>query len=141
MESCLYCSSIMKQKRINDAASTTRLLAVTWLLPLIVVIEPKVGNQIFSTHPAERVLQFHELNKEIVFRIQAGRGHWRLEVERKPLLDAPHARAPGQVQQQRQILDDRGCEDRVAAHEVHFDLHRIAKPSEDVDVVPSLFGI
>jgi hypothetical protein len=36
---------------------------------------------------------------------------------------------------------DRSSEDRVAAEEVNLDLHRIAHPAEDVDVIPSLLVV
>ena len=37
---------------------------------------------------AQRVLQLHQLNEQVVLRIQPGRVHRALEVEREPLLDA-----------------------------------------------------
>src|SRR5258705_9209534 len=46
-----------------------------------------------------------------------------------------------QIEKQHEVEDQRCCKDRVAAEEVYFDLHRIAEPSEDIDIVPSLFGI
>jgi hypothetical protein len=42
---------------------------------LVVVLEAEVGNQGLALYVAERVLQFHQLNEEIVFRIQPGSGH------------------------------------------------------------------
>src|SRR6202158_4585632 len=46
-----------------------------------------------------------------------------------------------QVEKQHEV-EDQGCgEYRIAAEEVYFDLHRIAEPSEDIDIVPSLLGI
>src|SRR4029077_2625762 len=45
------------------------------------------------------------------------------------------------VEEEHEIEDDRRRENRIAAQEVHLDLHGIAKPSEDIDVVPTLFVI
>src|SRR5215813_7136324 len=51
----------------------------------------------------QRVFHLHQLDEQIVLRIQAGRRHRALEVERQPLLDPRHARALRQVHEQRQI--------------------------------------
>jgi hypothetical protein len=40
------------------------------------------------------------------------------------------------VGEEREIEHDRRGEDRIPAEEVHLDLHGIAHPAEDVDVVP-----
>src|SRR6185437_7370236 len=49
--------------------------------------------------------------------------------------------ALGKIHQQDQIERD-GCgEDGVAAEKIDLDLHRIAKPAEDVDVIPTFFII
>ena len=47
----------------------------------------------------------------------------------------------GEVQEERQVQDDRGGQDGVAAEEVHLDLHGVAHPSEDVDGVPALLVV
>src|SRR6266852_1548652 len=100
-----------------------------------------MGDQILATHPAQRVLELHELNENVVLGIDLGRMHRRLEVERQPFLDSAHAGAMRQVEKQHEVEDQRRSEDRVAAEEIYFDLHRITQPSEDIDIVPSLFGI
>ena len=46
-----------------------------------------------------------------------------------------------EVHEQREVEDDRRREDRVAAEEVDLDLHRVAEPPEDVDVVPALLVV
>ena len=48
---------------------------------------------------------------------------------------------PRQIQEEQQVEDDRRREDRVAAQEVDLDLHRLAEPADDVDVVPALLGV
>ena len=40
-----------------------------------------------------------------------------------------------------QIEDDRRRQDRVATQEVDLDLHRVAEPAEDVDVVPAFLVV
>src|SRR5207302_2637159 len=51
---------------------------------LIVVFLPQVRNQIRAHHPAQRVLQLHGLDEQVMFGIQPRRGHGRLEVEAQP---------------------------------------------------------
>src|SRR4029453_17646016 len=79
------------------------------------------------------------LNEKVVLRIQPWRVHRALEVEGQPLLDAGHSCTLRQIEKQGGIQHDRGREDAVAAQEVHLQLHRISKPTEDVNVVPPLF--
>ena len=66
---------------------------------------------------------------------------WGLQVEGKPLLHTRLAGPVGQVQEEREVQDDRCGQNRVTAQEVHLDLHRVAHPSEDVDVVPPLLVV
>ena len=73
--------------------------------------------------------------------IELGGGHGAFEVEAEPLLDAGPAGALGEIEQEREVENDGRGEDRVAAEEVDLHLHRIAAPAEEVDVVPSLFGV
>src|SRR5258706_3059149 len=103
-----------------------------------------VRYELLDLEVTQRVLQLHGLNEEVVLGIKPGRGHRRLEVEAQPLLDTDAAqfrRTLGQVHKQNQIQNNRRGQDRVAAEEVELDLHRIAEPSEDVDVVPTLFVV
>src|SRR5258708_36526580 len=68
----------------------------------------------------------------------------RLEIEAQPLLDADgfeRWRALGKVEEQHQVERDGSGKDRVAAEEINLDLHRIAEPSENVDVVPAFLVI
>src|SRR5215207_3068627 len=81
------------------------------------------------------------LDEEVLFGIELRQRHRALEVEREPLLYTAHAHSLGQVQEQREVQDYRGGEDRVAGQEVYLDLHRVAEPAEDVYVVPTLFGV
>src|SRR5690242_18354741 len=67
--------------------------------------------------------------------------HGSLKVKRQPLLDAAHARALRQVHKQYQIQDQRCRQNRIAAQEVDLDLHGVAQPTENVDIVPPLLGV
>jgi hypothetical protein len=83
-------------------------------------------------------------NEQIVLRIDAGAVLGILEVEAEPLLDAEAAqrrRAGREIHEEAEIERQRSGEDGVAAEEIDLDLHRIAEPAEDVDVVPTLFVI
>src|SRR5207302_6144674 len=64
---------------------------------LVVVLDAEVGDELFPFEPAERVLQLHQLNEQVVFGGEAGRRHRALEIEGKPFLDAVHVRALGEV--------------------------------------------
>src|SRR6266849_8732023 len=107
----------------------------------VVILLPQVRDQVLAHHPAQRVLQFHQLNEQIMLGIQVRRGHRRLEIETQPLLNPAHPRALRQIQEQNQIEHDGRRQNRVAAQEIHLDLHGIAEPSEDVDVVPAFFVV
>src|SRR5512132_3262192 len=85
---------------------------------LIVVLEPQMRDELLADHVAQRVLQLHQLNEQIVLGIQAGRVHRTLEVEREPLLDPRHSRAFCEVEEQREIENDRRRQNAVATQEV-----------------------
>src|SRR6185437_4113419 len=108
---------------------------------LIVVLESEVSNQLLALHPAQSILQFHELDEDVVLGIESLSRHRRLEIERKPLLNASHSRALRQIHEQHQIQNERRREYGVAAQKIDLDLHRIAKPPENVDVIPTLLRI
>ena len=67
--------------------------------------------------------------------------HRTLEVERQPLLDARQAGALRQVEKQRDVEHDRRGENAVAAEEVDLELHVVAQPAHEIDVVPALFVV
>src|SRR5690606_15669390 len=74
-------------------------------------------------------------------RVEPGGCHRALIVEAQPLLDAAHAGALGKIHEEGEIQDERRCKDRVAAEKVDLNLHGIAEPSKDIDVVPALFFV
>src|SRR5262249_17038281 len=108
---------------------------------LIVILLSQVRDQVLSLHPTQCVLELHELDEDIVLGIQARRRHRTLEVEGKPLLHPPHAGALRQVEEQHQVQHQRRRQNRIAAEEVDLDLHRVAEPAEDIDVVPPFLGV
>src|SRR5580692_3051607 len=101
-------------------------------------------DELFAFQMAQSVLQLHQLDEQIMFGIEPGYGHWGLEVEAEPLLNAEtfqFGAALSEVEEEDQIEHDGRGQDRIAAEEVDFDLHGIAEPSEDVDVVPAFFVV
>ena len=96
-----------------------------------------------ATHLADGVLQHGVLLVEVVHGLLALRVivHGRLEEEAQEALYAVAASTCGEVAQQGEVEQQRSGKDRVAAEEVDLDLHGIAHPSEDVDVVPSLLVV
>ena len=62
-------------------------------LSSVVILKAEVGDEIFAAQVPQSILQFHELNEDVVFRVQARRSHGGLEIEREPLLHAFHAGA------------------------------------------------
>ena len=54
----------------------------------VVVLQPQMRDQLFALQMTQGVLKFHQLDEQIVLRIEAGRGHGRLEVEAEPFLDS-----------------------------------------------------
>ena len=107
----------------------------------LVIIQPGVIQHFLPDEDAQRVRELQMLDEEIVLGLQVRPREGRLEIEGQPFLDAREARAPGQVEEEEQVEDDRRREDRVAAEEVDLDLHRLAEPPDDVDVVPALLGV
>ena len=108
---------------------------------VLVVLPAEVGDLLLAHHPAQGVLQLGELDEEVVLGVEARRNHRRLVVEAQPLLDAAQAGALGEIAEQHQVEGQRRGEDRVAAEEVDLQLHRVAEPAEDVDVVPTLLVV
>jgi len=47
----------------------------------IIVLESEVRNQVFSAQMTKRVLEFHQLNKDVMLGIETGSGLRGLEVE------------------------------------------------------------
>src|SRR5438270_13046183 len=93
---------------------------------------------------AQCVFQLHQLNEEIMLGIQARSRHWRFEVKAQPFLNTNSAqswRSLCEIEEEHQVENDGRGKNRIAAKEVHFDLHGIAEPAENVDVVPSLFVV
>ena len=67
--------------------------------------------------------------------------HRSLEEEAEEALYAVASCPSSEVAQQAEVETERRCEDRVAAEEVDLDLHWVAHPSEDVNIVPTLLVV
>jgi hypothetical protein len=120
------------------------VLGGTRLFVVGVVVEAEVGDEFFAHDVAEGVFELHGLDEEVVLGVDAGGGVGVLEVEAEPFLDAEAAQAWGagcEVHEEAEIEGERRGEDGVAAEEVYLELHGVAEPAEDVDVVPTLFVI
>ena len=100
-----------------------------------------MGDQIFAAQVAQRILEFHQLDENIVLWIEARRGLRRLEVEGEPFLNTFHSGALREIQKQGEIQNDRRRQNRIAAKEVDLDLHRIAEPAKNIDIVPAFFVV
>ena len=72
-------------------------------------------DQILTLDISQRILQLHQLNEEIMLRVEAGRVHRALEVEREPLLNAAETDALRDIEEKRQVEHDRRRHDAVAA--------------------------
>src|SRR6202007_2909269 len=103
--------------------------------------QAQVRNQVLAPHPAQSVLEFHELNEYVVLRVNFRRVHGGLEIKGQPLLDAAHTGALSKVHEQNDVQHQRRGQNRIPAQEIDLDLHGVAEPPEDVDVVPTLFGV
>src|SRR5213083_393535 len=106
------------------------LLEGALLLLVFVVLDAEVRDLLLAHQPAQRVLELRLLDEEVVLGVQALRKLRALKVEGQPFLNPRQSGAAGEIE------DDRRREDGIATEEIDFDLHRIAEPSEDVDVVP-----
>jgi len=96
-----------------------------------------------ATHFADSVLQHGVLLEEVVYGnfVLSVVVHRALEEEAQEALDAVTAVASSEVAQQNEVEAERSSEDRVAAEEVDLDLHGVAHPAEDVDVVPAFLVV
>src|SRR4051812_35875684 len=95
----------------------------------VVVLKPEVGDELLAFQVAERVLQLHGLNEQIVLRIESRLGHGRFQIEAEPLLYADATQlfaALRQVQEQNQVEHNGRREDGIAAEEVNLELHWVA---------------
>src|ERR1035441_7333675 len=98
-------------------------------------------NQVLATHPTQGIFQLHQLDEDVVFGVNLRGMHGPLEVERQPFLNAAHAGALRQIHEQDEVQHQGRGQDGIAAEEIYFDLHGVAEPAEDVDVVPAFLGI
>ena len=98
-------------------------------------------DQVFPFKITEGIFQFHELDKQIMLRIELRGAHGAFKIKRQPFLNPPHPAALCQIHEQNQIKYDRRGQDAVAAEEIDLDLHGIAQPAENIDIVPAFFVV
>src|SRR5580704_1903329 len=101
-------------------------------------------DEFLATQVPQSVLQLHQLDEQVVLGIEARGGHRALEIEAEPLLNAQAlelSSALGKVEEQDQVEHNRSRQNRVTAQEVDLDLHGIAEPPKDVDIVPTFLVI
>ena len=67
--------------------------------------------------------------------------HRALEEETQEALDTEASCASGEVAEEHEVEAERSGEDGVAAEEVNLNLHWIAHPAKDIDIVPALFVV
>ena len=104
------------------------------------IVQTQVGQWLLTAKPTKGVLQLPVLDEEIVLRIQPLSGLWTLEIEGEPLLDPGKSRSRSQIQKERKVKYDGSSQNGIAAKEVELDLHGVAHPPDDIDVVPSLLA-
>ena len=98
---------------------------------------------LITSHLADSVLEHDVLVEEVVYSLLALSiiVHRTLEEETQEALYAVASGACSEVHEQREVEQQRCCEDGVAAEEVDLYLHRIAHPAEYVEIIPSLLII
>src|SRR5258708_37293683 len=105
---------------------------------LVVVLEPQVGDQLLTAEVPQSVFELHQLDEQVVFGIESRGGHRRFQVEAQPFLDAQSAQlvtALGKIEKEYQVKHDGGGKNGIPAEKIHFDLHGIAQPTKNIDVV------
>ena len=124
----------------NDGSQA--MATVTYLrILLICLIDFLVS--LITTHLADSVLEHYILLEQVV------NGdltlcvivHRALQEEAQEALSAKTTGTMSKVHEQTQVKAQRSCQDRITAQEVDLDLHGIAHPTKDVDIVPTLLII
>ena len=96
-----------------------------------------------AAHLADGILKHGVLTVQVVDSLFSNGVvvHWRLEEETEETLCAIATGTGSKVNEQTEIETYRSSKNAVAAEEVNLNLHGIAHPSEDVDIVPRLFVV
>ena len=96
-----------------------------------------------TAHFADSVFEHNVLLEEVVNRhfVLGVVVHRALKEEAEEALSTVASGTSCEVAEEHEVEAERRCEDRVAAEEVNLYLHRVAHPSEDVDVVPAFFVV
>src|SRR3569832_1733819 len=107
----------------------------------VVILKAEMSDHLFAPEVSERVLKLHQLDKKIVLGVKALRVLGSFEIERQPFLFAFLSRSLREIHNESEVECQWSGKDRIAAKENHLDLHFVAEPAKDVDVVPTLFVI
>ena len=96
-----------------------------------------------ATHLAECILQHGVLLIEVVDRLLPYPivVHRTFQEEAQEVLNAITPCTGCEIDEQTEIKTHRCCQDRVATKVIDLDLHGIAHPAEDVDIIPRLLII
>ena len=79
-----------------------------------------MGCPVLAYDGPQGILKPHLLDEEVVLRVELGQGHRALEVEREPPLDAPYPRPLRQIQEEREVQDYGGRDDRIPRQEIYL---------------------
>ena len=96
-----------------------------------------------TAHFADSVFEHNVLLEEVVNRhfVLGVVVHRALKEEAEEALSTVASGTSCEVAEEHEVEAERRCEDRVAAEEVDFNLHWIAHPTKDVDVVPTFLVV
>src|SRR5712691_4311044 len=83
------------------ASGTARVLVAS-----VVVFKAQMCNQLFAAKVAQCVLELHQLDENVMLRIEARRSLRRFKIEGQPLLDSFHPCPLCQIHQKCQIKND-----------------------------------
>lgn len=94
---------------------------------------------LIAAHLTDGILEHDVLVEKIVDRLFSlcVVVHRTLEEEAQEPLYTIAPGTCGEIAQQGEVKQQRSCEDRVSAEEVDLDLHGVAHPTENIDIVPT----
>ena len=98
---------------------------------------------LITAHYADSVFEHYILLEKVIHRnlVLCVIMHRALEEEAEESLDTIASCSLSYIAKKHEVETERSCKDRVAAEEVDLDLHGIAHPTEDVDVVPAFLVV
>lgn len=70
---------------------------------LVVILQAEMSNEFLPAQVSQRVFELHELDEQVMFRVQSLGCLRAFEVKRQPLLDAPHSGALREVEKESKV--------------------------------------